>query len=398
MTTKGLTRVQALLVGFLVVTSPAIFPADKTFTFVYLQHAEDPFYERHRAYTGLMLRDRHRPFGGAMTAIRESRIIGRALGFKFKLVEKNLEPQEDAASVIDAFIANEGVRAFLLDLPLDVVTELGAALADRNVLLFNIRHPDDRLRGEACSPVLFHTLPSYAMLMDALAQFLFRKKWTEVLVLEGEEKRDKVLSAAFQRAARKFRLKVADVRPFVLSNDPRMRGQINIPLLTGGKSYDVVFLADTLGEFGRYVPYNTQKARPVVGSEGLTPDAWHWTWERHGAPQLNQRFDRTARRRMQDQDYAAWVAVKVVVEAIARTKTTDIAKLRTLMTSDDFTFDTYKGAPGNFRSWDNQLRQAILLRTYNAVVARAPIEGFLHQRNDLDTLGTDKPESICNLQ
>ena len=55
------------------------------------------------------------------------------------------------------------------------------------------------------------------------------------------------------------------------------------------------------------------------------------------------------------------------------------------------------GAPGNFRSWDNQLRQAILLHTYNAVIARAPITGFLHEKNNLDTLGTDEPESTCSL-
>ena len=292
---------------------------------------------------------------------------------------------------------DEDIRVFLLDLPLDVVTQLGAALANRNLLLFNIRHTDDRLRGKACSPVLFHTLPSHSMLMDALAQFLFRKKWKEVLVLEGQDEKDKVLSAAFQRAARKFRLKVADVRPFVLGNDPRLRGQNNIPLLTAGEDYDVVFLADTVAEFGRYVPYNTQDARPVVGSEGLTPSAWHWTWERHGAPQLNQRFDKIAGRRMQDGDYAAWAAVKALVVAIARTKTTDIATLRAFMTSEDFTLDTYKGAPGNFRSWDNQLRQAILLHTYNAVIARAPITGFLHEKNHLDTLGADEPESTCSL-
>ncbi len=397
MITKIVTCIAALSAGFVIAASQPTLAAGKTFTFAYLQHAEDSFYEHHRAYTGLTLRDRHRPLGGAMTALRESRVVGRALGLTFELVERNLKPQEDTTNAIEALIREEGIRVFLLDLPLDVVTKLGMALAGHDVLLFNIRHADDRLRGKACSPVLFHTLPSHAMLMDALAQYLFRKKWMKVLVLEGQQENDKVLGVAFQRAARKFRLKVVDVRPFVLGNDPRLRGQNNIPLLTSGGGYDVVFLADSVGEFGRYVPYNTQKAGLVVGSEGLTPNAWHWTWERHGAPQLNQRFDRIAERRMQDVDYAAWIAVKAVVEAIARTKTPDVAALRAFMTSNDFTLDTYKGAPGNFRSWDNQLRQAILLHTHNAVIARAPIEGFLHEKNNLDTLGTDEPESACSL-
>jgi len=43
--------------------------------------------------------------------------------------------------------------------------------------------------------------------------------------------------------------------------------------------------------------------------------------------------------------------------------------------------------PGNFRPWNGQLRQPILLHTERAVIAVAPVEGFLHHRNTLDSLG-----------
>lgn len=376
---------------------PAPAAEKEVFTFAYLQREGDPAYEPHRAYTGLTLRDRHPPLDGARTALRESRVIGRALGLKFALEEVVLGPEEDAGAAIKALTA-AGTRVFLLDLPLAEVRDTAAALRDRDLVLFNIRHGDDALRGEDCAPVLFHTIPSDAMLMDALAQYLAKKRWSDVLILEGEAAADRVMSAAFQEAARKFRLKVVDVRPFVLSNDPRLRDQTNVPLLTGDADYDVVFLADTLGEFGRYVPYQTLDPRPVVGSEGLVSSPWHWTWERHGAPQLNQRFDRIAERRMTGADWAAWAAVKAIVEAMARTQSREIAVLRDYLTGDAFTLDTYKGAPGNFRPWDHQLRQAVLLHTHNAVIARAPIEGFLHQTNNLDTLGRDQPETACRFE
>jgi len=32
------------------------------------------------------------------------------------------------------------------------------------------------------------------------------------------------------------------------------------------------------------------------------------------------------------------------------------------------------------------------------VIARAPLEGFLHQTNNLDTLGRDQPESACRFE
>jgi len=389
-----ITRFAFLFVLLTTLPGPVFAAERAAFDFAYLMRDSDPAYAQHRAYTGLSLRDRQRPLAGARLGLRDSRIIGRALGFRFALREENLS--EDASSLerIEA-LSIQGIRVFLLDLPLAEVTELARVLANRDLLLFNIRHPDDSLRGPDCAPVLFHTLPSQAMLMDALAQFLLKKSWPDVLILEGQGAADKTLSTAFQAAAGKFGLEVTGVRPFVLSNDPRQRDQTNLSILTSGVDYDVVFLADSLGEVGRYLPYDTKDPRPVVGSEGLTPAAWHWTWERYGAPQLNQRFDKRAGRRMTGEDWAAWAAIKVVVEAISRTKSRDVSALRAFLRGDALTFDTYKGLAGSFRRWNNQLRQPILLHTHNAVIARAPLEGFLHQTNTLDSLGADKSESSC---
>ena len=40
---------------------------------------------------------------------------------------------------------------------------------------------------------------------------------------------------------------------------------------------------------------------------------------------------------------------------------------------------------------------AVLLAAPYEVVDSAPIEGFLHRTNELDTLGDDEPESPCHL-
>lgn len=365
------------------------------FTFVYLYQEGDPAYAEQRAYTGLKLRERKRPLPGAETAIKEVRILGRALGLRFKLESIEVPEAEEPSGFVRDLVAKGGVRIFLLDLPLETVSRLAVSLAADDVVLFNIRHSDDVLRQEGCGATLFHTLPSLSMHSDALAQYLMARDWPRVLVLEGQAEADQAFSAAFQTSARKFGLSIVAVRPFVLSNDPREREQNNIALLTGQPAHDVVFLADGYGEFGRYVPYATYLPRPVVGSEGLTPSAWHWTWERYGAPQLNQRFGKLSGRLMSDADWAAWAAVRVVVEAIAKSKSTEVAGLRGELTSDDFTFDLYKGTPGSFRAWNHQLRQPVLLHTHNAVIDRAPLPGYLHQHNHLDTLGLDRSESRC---
>lgn len=381
---------------------PAAAAAAERFVIGYLTRAGDPFYERRRAYPGLILYERRPAIEAAELALRDSRVLGRALGLTFALAPHELGEGESAAEAIELLRAGQGdtepVVAFIVDLPLEEVRALARDFAGEPLLFFNARHPDNELRQEACSPALFHTLPSRAMAMDALAQYLFHKDWREVLLLVGESAEDQATAAAFEAAARKFRLKIVARRDFVLSNDPRRRDQTNVPLLTGGIGYDLVFLADSEGEFGRYVAYSTYHPRPLIGSQGLSPSAWHWTWERHGAPQLNQRFDRKAGRHMGERDWAAWAAVKSLVEAVVRTGQTDVEALRAYLRSDAFVLDSYKGNPSSFRAWNNQLRQPLLLHTHNAVIARAPLEGFLHQTNVLDTLGVDAAESRCELE
>ena len=380
--------------ALLLLASGALGATNQTVTFAYLQRADDPAYEQQRAYTGLKLRDRHRPLPGVQLALKESRVLGRALGLKFALREVELAAGDDPVAQVRDLV-DQGIGLFILDLPLADMEAVARALADQDVILFNPRHRDDALRGAACAPALFHTIPSHAMTMDALAQYLRKKGWTKILVLHGEAKVDRTLSDAFQVAARKFGLEIVETRSFVLSNDPRQRDQTNVALLTSATDYDVVFLADDAGEVGRYVPFATYLPRPVVGSEGLIPGAWHWTWERHGAPQLNQRFDRLAGRPMTDSDWSAWAAVKAAIEAMTRTDSQAVSDLRAYLTSPDFTLDTYKGSPGNFRPWNRQLRQGMLLHSHNAVLALAPIDGFLHEHNNLDTLGADRRESAC---
>jgi ABC transporter substrate binding protein (PQQ-dependent alcohol dehydrogenase system) len=380
------------LVLLIAATGAALGAEKPLFSILYLSRAGDPAYEQRRSYAGLALRDRNPPVDGARNALRESRIRGRALGLRFDLVETELAPDTDAVETVRA----AGPRAVLLDLPLDELDAVVAALGQRDdLILFNIRHPDDRLRAEGCAPALLHTLPSRAMLADALAQYLAAQGWRRILVLAGEDAASVATAAAFAGSAQKFGLTIVDTRTFELTNDPRRRDRNNIALLTGGADHDVVFLADEVGEFGRYVPYATYAPRPVVGSEGLRALTWAWTWERHGAPQLNQRFERRVHRHMTAEDWAAWAAVRSIVEAISRTRTTDIAALRAFMTSDAFSLDLYKGAPGSFRPWSGQLRQPVLLGVHNAIIARAPLEEFLHRSTTLDTLGIDLPEADC---
>jgi len=367
----------------------------QTITIGYAEIVDDPRYDEKRAYARIRVKPHDRPVTGAEVAIRDSRIFSRALNINFELKRIEAENAADLVERISHMNKNSKVQFFIVDADTEALSFAARETAGMDILLFNISEYSDQLRGSQCQTHLMHVIPSFAMLTDALSQYLAFKKWRKVLMLRGSESGDAAFAAAFTRSAKRFGINIEAVRDIVPGNDPRERDQNNISLMTSGSDAELVFISDIEGEFGRYVSYQTQSPLPVFGTEGLQAASWHWAWERHGAPQLNQRFERHAKRRMQGPDWAAWVAVKSIIEPVLRTKSTNFETIAAYLRSDRLNLDAYKGNPVSYRSWDNQLRQPVLLHTYNAVTGRAPIRGFLHPTENMDTLGYDQGETPC---
>lgn len=364
------------------------------FTIGYLQLQDDPRYSSKRTFAQYLTQPLGRPYAGAQVALKESKFHGSTVGAEFKLQQVKGKDNADLLAQVDT-LSKQGVHFFVVDAPAATVAELAAATKGKDILLFNISARENSLRQAQCQAHLLHVIPNYAMLSDALTQYLTVHKWGKALLLTGASPEDVQLTESFERSAKRYGVEIVEKRTFELSNDPRHRSQNNVALLTSEADYDVIFVADTDGEFARGVPYQSVKPQLVVGSEGLAAVAWHWAWERHGAPQLEKRFEKQAGRPMRDVDWAAWLAVKAIAEAVQRSASTDFAKLRDHLLSEDFILDGFKGKRLNFRPWDRQLRQPILLGTHNWVVERLPLEGFLHQTNNLDTLGFDERDSQC---
>ena len=358
----------------------------------------DPRHEPIRGYERLILKTREHPFAGAQIGIDEARALTRVLQTEFALQRITVKSAEEVAPAVRQALETQNIHFFILDTPAEAFKPLADAVRGRDVLLFNATAGEDSLRRNLCAPEIVHTFPSLAMRMDGLVQLLISRKWRDVLALQGPLPADTLATKAFEASAKKFGARIVATRDFKAGTDPREREKNDPLLLTAlTRDYDVVFVADDDFDFARQLPYQTVRPRPVVGSIGLEPVAWHWTWEHNGAPQINSRFQRaTGGRHMEGADWAAWIAVKMVVQATLRTRSTDFQKQRQFLLGDAG-FDGDKGLAVSIRPWDHQVRQAILLAAPYEVVANAPIEGFLHKSNNLDTLGDDEPESPCHL-
>ena len=58
----------------------------------------------------------------------------------------------------------------------------------------------------------------------------------------------------------------------------------------------------------------------------------------------------------------------------------------------------FKGQKVNFRPWNGQLRQPIVLVDQAMPVSVSPQPGFLHKFAEVDTLGIDQPECRCKFK
>jgi hypothetical protein len=139
----------------------------------------------------------------------------------------------------------------------------------------------------------------------------------------------------------------------------------------------------------------------------LQPTEWHHTLERFGAAQLADRFRaRYPEHTIDGPAWSGWLALKIVTEAMLRTRKADPASLRSFLQRDTTHFDGHKGVPLSFRKWDRQLRQPLyVVHTPPVGAGHAATETIDEVPADrrpgedaavfLDRLGTSRSDSPC---
>jgi ABC transporter substrate binding protein (PQQ-dependent alcohol dehydrogenase system) len=375
-------------------------PATHTFPIVYLREA----------YPGpgimpslLETNPEDDGLAGAQDGTSEVNTTGRFLGVQFKLYVVTLPAGADVAAQARKVFA-PGPAVIVSDLRAADLLKLADAPAAKKALILDMRTTDDSLRQQDCRANVFHILPNQAMRADALAQFLVEKRWSRWFLLQGPTPEDAVYAADVRRSAARYGARVVAAKSYDYNPGSRRSDtgyqqiQTQMPLATQiGTDYDVLFVADETDLFGDYLPYNTFDARPIVGTQGLVATAWTPAFQSYSALQMQNRFQLFAHRQMTERDYGGWLAVNIVGDAVMRGRQTSPAGIRSYLRSDGFLVAGFKGEGLTFRTWDQQLRQPVLIAQPLMVVSMSPQAGFLHPDNTTDTLGFDQPETQCRL-
>lgn len=340
---------------------------------------------------------------GARQAIAENLTTGRILGHGYTLEERVATLATDLPSVVrDVLIA--GKRLIVADLEAPDLIALADMPEAKDAIILNARSSNDDLRGVNCRQNVFHVAPSWAMRADAIAQYMAWKQWKRWFLVHGEKPADLEYVAALERSAKRFGSKIVEKRSYSFDAGNRRTDtghqqiQTQMPQLTqGAVEHDIMVVVDVEESFGEYLMWRTSVAMPTVGTQGLMALAWHRSYEQYGGMQLHSRFEKAAKRSMVERDYMAWLAVRVFGEAVTRSGKSDAAGLRAFLMSKEFQVAGFKGVGLNFRHWDRQLRQPLLLTGPRTLVSMSPQDGFLHEKFLTDTLGFDEPETKCRI-
>ncbi len=339
-------------------------------------------------------------FAGAALADQDNNTTGSFLGHNFETIFKAATP-DTADAALDEILA-EGIRLIVILARQEDLLRLTDRAAEDGALVFNAQASDIALRNDQCRANLLHTATSHAQQADAIAQFAIWKKWPRWVLISGSNPADIALADAYRRAATKFGARIVEERTFEDTGGARRTDsghvlvQRQLPtFMQGLPDHDLVITADESDYFAAYLTYHLWDPRPVMGSSGLRPVQMHGGHEAYGATQFQNRFEALATRYMKDADYNAWIALRSVGEAVTRAQTADPEGIKAYLLSDQFELAGFKGHQVNYRDWNGQMRQEVLLYDDRITVSVSPQEGFLHQNALQDTLGIDRPESSC---
>ncbi len=332
---------------------------------------------------------------GAQLAIADVETTGKFLENHYEFEQTKVNSIDESTQALRNFVA-KGYSFVLLDVDASTFKKLLTLPESQSIGLINVSLQDDDLRKSICKKNIFHTSLSRAMQADAIAQYLLKKRWTNILLVVGTDPNDAAYAAAVERAAKRYGLKIVKRLdwPYGAADNSRT-AEKEVPVLTQAYDYQILMVADEANNFGDTLIFHTWTPVLIAGTQGLSAVSWHLTQEKWGAVQLQNRFKARFKRWMEPLDYQAWLGVQAVATAVTRVQSSDAAQLISYMRGEDYRVAAYKGVGLSFKPENGQLRQPVILATPRTLVSISPQPGILHQGSELDTLGLDSNEITC---
>lgn len=97
----------------------------------------------------------------------------------------------------------------------------------------------------------------------------------------------------------------------------------------------------------------------AIADDSSRVELWHWSLERYGGEQLNERYRRRFGARMDSPAWAGWLALKIALDAALRAEKTDGRSLLRQLADPRARYDGQKGRPLRFARDTHRLVQPV---------------------------------------
>ena len=303
-------------------------------------------------------------------ALKDNNTTGRFTKQQFTLEVERVPIGGDAVAALQKLVEQRAPFHPRRCAGRDPAPPLGLGQRARTCCCSTSRAEDEELRQEECRANVLHTAPDRYMLADALAQYLVWKKWQRWLVVKGVFPEDLAYLDAIERAAKRFGGSIVEEReyketpgadaPTRASTDPAANAESS---RKARRTYDVLS-SPTRGRCsGPYLPVShLGPAARSPAPPASVAMSWHPAHEQWGATQMQNRFQRFAKRFM--------LAARLpgLDRGPRHRRGSDAHAARpssrrstTISGAKEFNLAAFKGQKVTFRSWDGQLRQPIII-------------------------------------
>lgn len=317
-------------------------------------------------------------------AVLAEEVLGEGADPPLRVWVASAPTPEAARRAARRLIAAQGVSALVGGVGAGQAQELSAVAEEASLPFLNVGDADDGLRA-ACRPATFHVAASEGMLLDALAAALQQAGHTSWFVVRADvptgERRDERLAESLARRIPEGRelgrALVATDQPLYLDVIEAIAGSgADAVVLLLEADAQLVFLgqyetAAVAAEAFGYAATLTQTRQfyaalahdaPTTGS-GPRVALWDSSLGSPAATELGERFLARWGQPMDPSAWAAYAAVKIVVDAVAAVGSAEPRELIDYLGKGGQGFDVLKGAAVSFGAADHQLRQPLYVVT-----------------------------------
>jgi branched-chain amino acid transport system substrate-binding protein len=353
---------------------------------------------------------------GATLAMEEVNAAGGVLGRKFELLTEDSVNPQTASTKAQRMVERDKVNAIVGEISSASALAISQVTTRAKTLFLQTGCNSDELRGKSCSRYMFHLEACNTMYVRTIGQALLRDN-----MVKGKKWMAFTADYAFGHDLFKQTKKFMDENGGVfISNDmlPTDATEFSASLLKIRQQKPDLVMSNLAGnqttnftkqynEFDINIPFAGADMNMTsiwgagkAGFSGIWPIIWTHQLAAPSAKEFVSKFQKRWNKLPENQAVNDYLAIKILAEAMAKTKSDNAEKVIAYLESD-IKFDVLRDRPGYFRPWDHQLMYEMYIVSpnpdkdagkYDFMTTSTPVPGA---SESLEILAPTQQENMC---